>query len=123
MPWELRLKVVKILDSFCLREEVNASPSYDHWHCTDLGNLEKAQSLLERVETAATEVSLHITSNKSKYMVYNLRRQRDNTALDNSKLKQVDDFRYPGAWMSQTEIDVGMRKAKAWAASNKLTEV
>ena len=36
-------------------------------------NLDKAQSLLEGVETAATEVALHINTGKTEYMAYNLR--------------------------------------------------
>ena len=36
-------------------------------------NLDKAQSLLEGVETAATEVALHINTGKIEHMAYNLR--------------------------------------------------
>ena len=36
-------------------------------------NLDKAQSLLEGVETAATEVVLHINTGKTEYMAYNLK--------------------------------------------------
>ena len=56
-------------------------------------------------------------------MAYNLRRQRDLTTLDYAKLSQVDDFQYLGSWKDQTTKDLEIRKAKAWAASNKLTVV
>ena len=36
-------------------------------------NLDKVQSLLEGVETGATEVALHINTGKTEYMAYNLR--------------------------------------------------
>ena len=36
-------------------------------------NLDKAQSLLEGVETAATEVALHINTGKTEHMAYYLR--------------------------------------------------
>ena len=38
-------------------------------------NLDKAQSLLEGVETAATEVALHINTGKTEHMACNLRRR------------------------------------------------
>ena len=56
-------------------------------------------------------------------MAYNLRRQGDLTTLDYAKLRQVDDFQYLGSWKDQTTKDLEIRKAKAWAASNKLTVV
>ena len=68
-------------------------------------------------------VSLHINSSKTEYMAYNLRRQGDLTTLDYAKLRQVDDFQYLGSWKDQTTKDLEIRKAKAWAASNKLTVV
>ena len=68
-------------------------------------------------------VSLHINSSKTEYMAYNLRRQGDLTTLDCAKLRQVDDFQYLGSWKDQTTKDLEIRKAKAWAASNKLTVV
>ena len=68
-------------------------------------------------------VSPHINSSKTEYMAYNLRRQRDLTTLDYAKLSQVDDFQYLGSWKDQTTKDLEIRKAKAWAASNKLTVV
>lgn len=44
-------------------------------------------------------------------------------ALGNSKLKQLSDFQYLDSWKDQTEKDLGIRKAKTWAACNKLTAV
>ena len=88
-------------------------------------NLDKAgQSLLEHVETAATEVGLHITTSKTEYkLAYNLRQQGNLTTLDNSKLRKVDDFKYLSSWMDQTKKDLEIRKGEAWSASNKLTAV
>ena len=62
-------------------------------------NLVKAQSLLERVENAATEVGLQISTSKTEYMAYNLQQQGDLTTQDNSKLRQMDDFKYVGFWI------------------------
>ena len=58
-------------------------------------SVDKAQSLLERVKAAATEVALHINSSKTEYMAYNLRSTsgRPFCTLDGSiqfkKLRQV----------------------------------
>ena len=54
-------------------------------------NLEKAQKLLEQVESAASQVGLQINSTKTKFMMYNLREGEICTA-DRTKLKQVQDF-------------------------------
>ena len=87
-------------------------------------NLDKGQSLREHVETAATEVGLHITTSKTEYkLAYNLRQQGNLTTLDNSKLRKVNDFKYLSSWIDQTKKDLEIRKGKAWAASNKLTAV
>ena len=85
-------------------------------------NLEKAQSLLERVESAAKEVGLEINSTKTEFMIYNLRDGGINTA-DRTMLKQVQDFKYLGSWIDQSGKDFNVRKAKAWAALNKLTTI
>ena len=57
-------------------------------------NLNKA---LGRVETATIEVGLHISTSKTDYMAYYLVQQGDLTTLDNSKLTQVEDFKYLGS--------------------------
>jgi len=49
-------------------------------------------------------------------MASSLRQQGDLATLDNSKLKQVDDFYYLGARLVQTKKDLEILKAKAWAA-------
>ena len=48
-------------------------------------NLDKVQSLLEGVETGATEVALHMNTGKTEYMAYNLRHRA--TLLPYSQLK------------------------------------
>lgn len=56
-------------------------------------------------------------------MAYNLRQKGDHTTLDDSKLRQVNDFKYLGSWIDQTKKYVEFCEAKAWAAGNKLTVV
>ena len=47
--------------------------------------------------------------------------QGDLTTLGNSKLRQVDDFKYLGSWIDQKKKDIEICKEKAWAAGNELT--
>ena len=45
-------------------------------------------------------------------MTYNLRQHGDLTTLDNSKVRQVDDFKYVASWIEQTKKDLEIRKEK-----------
>ena len=87
-------------------------------------NLDKSQLLLERDEPAATEVGLYINSIKTEYMACTLRQQGDLATLDNSKMKQVDDFPYLGAWLDPTKNWKTLRSVKQkHGPLNKLTVV
>ena len=44
----------------------------------------------------------------------------NDTILANEKpLKKVDDFKYLGSWVDNSEKDIKTRKAQAWAAIGK----
>ena len=85
--------------------------------------IEQAQEMLERVEKAAVEIGLHMNAKKTKTMAYNQEKDINITARDGSKLEQVHDFQYLGAWVDNTETDIKIRKAQAWKACNKLTKI
>ena len=85
-------------------------------------NLEKAQELLEQVESAGSQVGLQINSTKTEFMLYNIREGEICTA-DRTKLKQVQNFQYLGSWVDQSKQDLNIRKANAWTALNKLTAI
>ncbi len=83
----------------------------------------KAQELLERVESAALRVGLHMNAKKTKCMVFN---QQQEVALKTSTgttLEVVENFKYLGSWMQSSMQDINTRKAQAWHASNKLTKI
>ncbi|XP_030837131.1 uncharacterized protein LOC115922362 [Strongylocentrotus purpuratus] len=82
-------------------------------------NLEKAQKLLEQVESAASQVGLQINSTKTEFMMYNLR-EGDICTADRTKLKQVQDFQYLGSWVDQSKQDLIIRKAKARLRDRRL---
>ena len=132
MQWDPQLKATKTLDLHWLREFVVAFLQLwsltqtllmiSHWF--QITWIKRANHMLEHVETAATEVGLHITTSKTEYkLAYNLRQQGNLTTLDNSKLRKVDDFKYLSSWIDQTKKDLEIRKGEAWSASNKLTAV
>ena len=85
--------------------------------------IEQAKEMLEWVKSAAVEIGLHIHAKKTKTMAYNQEKEMNITARDGSKLEQVHDFRYLGAWMDNTEADIKIRKALVWKACNKLTKI
>ena len=86
-------------------------------------NMEKAQELLEQVESAANQVGLQVNSTKTEFMLYNFREGEICTAEGRTKLKQVQNFQYLGSWVDQSTQDLNIRKAKAWTALNRLTAI
>ncbi len=75
--------------------------------------IKQAYELLERVRKAAVEIGLHMNAKKTKTMAYNQGKYINITARDGSKLKQVDDFQYLGAWIDNIDADIQIRKALA----------
>ena len=63
--------------------------------------LEQAQLLLLRLEVAAEAVGLHVNFKKTEYMVYN-QPDGDFVTLEGNKLKQVENFKYLGAWIQSS---------------------
>ena len=84
--------------------------------------IEDGQLLLLRVECAAAQIGLHVNETKTEYIVHN-QPPSDIVTLEGQKLKEVADFQYLGAWISNSEKDMRVRIAKAWSASNKMNNV
>ena len=87
-------------------------------------SLEKAQSLLRDLETAAAAVGLHVNVSKTEYMLVNI----DDpdpviNSIDGSPLRQVEDFKYLGAYIADSKKDFNTRKGQAWDACNKLQKI
>jgi hypothetical protein len=79
-----------------------------------------AQVLLSALECAAKEVGLFINQSKTKSLVINARTTNNILSLSSGPVEFVDDFCYLGSWICTTDKDIASRKAKAWAAANKL---
>ena len=82
------------------------------------------QSILTKVESAANAVGLYLNVGKTKYMTANLIGP-DVPILANSgnRIEKKDNFLYLGSWIKNTENDIKVRKAKAWAACHKLKRI
>ena len=45
------------------------------------------------------------------------------STLNGKKLQQVHDFKYLGAWMASTSLDIHVRKGFAWKSINKVQKI
>ena len=84
---------------------------------------EQAQEILNRVETAALHVGLHMNAKKTKFMAFNQQTVTKIQTQEPSLLEEVQDFKYLGAWVKSTEQDVKTRKAMTWKACNNRSKI
>jgi len=82
--------------------------------------IRNAQVLLSALECAAKEVGLLVNKSKTKTLVINTCTTNDILSLSSGPVDFVEDFCYLGSWIRTTDKDIASRKAKAWAAANKL---
>jgi len=78
----------------------------------------EAQEFLTRLEEAASRVGLFMNEKKTEVMAFNT--QGTLTSMSGSVIKQVDDFKYLGSYLSSTAKDINVRIGCAWAAIKKL---
>ena len=87
-------------------------------------SLEKAQSLLNELETAAATVGLHVNATKTEFMLINIDEPDPAiTTMNGSSLKEVQDFKYLGSYIADSKKDFNTRKGQAWNACNKLQKI
>ena len=130
LDYALRLSLVKINDKG-LTIQPRRSSRYPSKHLTDLDFaddialladcLENAQHMLTSLQEAAALVGLHLNEGKTEYIT----NCSGNTikAQNGSDIKQVEDFKYLGAWVMDSGKDFTTRKAQAWSACNKIDRV
>jgi len=87
---------------------------------TITNTIQDAQQLLYQLETAAAEVGLHINAKKTQCISYNQPAGGILNAIDGSVIKEVEDYKYLGAWISSTKKDFSTRRARAWDIAHKL---
>ncbi len=62
----------------------------------------KAQEILDRVETTAIRVGLHMNSKKTKCIIFNQQEDVSIRTTSGTILEVVQDFKYLGSWMHST---------------------
>ena len=82
--------------------------------------IQDAQKMMYQLETAAAEVGLHINAKKTQCINFNQPSGGILTALNGTVIKEVDDYKYLGAWISSTKKDFSTRRARAWDIAHKL---
>jgi exonuclease III len=86
--------------------------------------IEKAQRLLHDLETAASDIGLHVNDLKTEFMLVNIDDPEPAiTTLDGKALKQVQDFKYLGSYIADSRKDFNTRKGMAWTACIKLQKI
>ena len=87
-------------------------------------SLEHAQDLLQSLEQASNGVGLYLNETKTEYINKCL---LDNNhpvkTLNGTSLKQVDDYKYLGSYISSSEKDFTTRKGMAWSACNDMHNI
>lgn len=85
--------------------------------------IDQAQELLKIIENSAGQIRLKMNAKKTKCISYNYSRQVKVMTGSGQQLKVVEDFKYLGSWIDNTESDTYCRKTIARRAGNKLTMI
>ena len=128
----MRMSVDKIKENGLLYQPRKSS-RYPALHITDADfaddialladNLTNAQNLLSALESAANSTGLYLNETKTECMPINIRNRIEVKTLSNNILKCVDDYKYLGSHIINSEKDFNIRKGLAWAACNKLDKI
>ena len=86
-------------------------------------NLQGAQSLLSSLESAANCTGLHLNETKTEIMPVNICNNQEIKTLSENILKSVEDYKYLGTHIKNSEKDLNIRKGIAWTACNKLDKI
>ena len=82
--------------------------------------IKDAESLL--TQEAASIIGLIFSEDKTEYMSTSSA-HIDFNSKNGATLKKVDDFKYLGSYIADSQKDFGVRKALAWKACNKLERI
>ena len=83
-------------------------------------SLDLAKNLLHCVESSARLIGLHLNAGKTEILTSCLEDTGEVKSLSGNVLKQVDNFKYLGAYLPNSYHDFNVRKGLAWTAINKL---
>ena len=87
-------------------------------------SLEHAQDLLQSLEQASNGVGLYLNETKTECM-YRCHSNNSHPVRtrNGTSLKQVDDYKYLGSYVSSSEKDFTTRKGMAWSACNDMHKI
>ena len=131
LDYILRLSLSNLNDRG-LQIQPRRSQRYRAQHLTDLDFaddlalitelVEDAEALLQSLERAAALIGLYCNENKNEYV--NITKSFHNLkSLLGRTIKGVQDFKYLGAWIMDSEKDFKVHKSLAWVACNKLQKL
>ena len=80
-------------------------------------SLTNAQALLSALESASNCTGLYLNETKTECMPINTRNNIQIKTLSNNILKCVEDYKYLGSHILNSEKDFNIRKGMAWNAS------
>jgi len=87
-------------------------------------SLEHARDLLQSLEQASNGVGLYLNETKTECMNRcNSNNSHPVKTLNGSSLKQVEDYKYLGAYISSSEKDFATRNGMAWSACNDMHKI
>ena len=87
-------------------------------------SLQHAQDLLQSLEQASNGVGLYLNEYKTESM-YRCHSNNSHPVRtrNGTSLKQVDDYKYPGSYVSSSEKDFTTRKGMAWSPCNDMHKI
>ena len=87
-------------------------------------SLEHAQDLLQSLEQASNGVGLYLNETKTKCMNRCLLNNNNPVkTLNGTSLKQVEDYKYLGSYISSSDKDFNTRKGMPWSACNDMHKI
>ena len=84
---------------------------------------EQAHEVLTRLEQEAGKVGLQCNAKKTEIQAFNQDTPITVNSRDGTILKIIQNIKYLGAWMENTDKDCKVRKALAWSACHKLRKI
>ena len=116
-----------------LQYQPRRSSRYPALHITDADfaddiallsdSLTNAQTLLSSLESAANCTGLYLNETKTECMPINNQDDMEITTISNKVLKCVEDYKYLGSYIRNSEKDFKIRKGMAWTACNKMEKI
>ena len=85
-------------------------------------SVKNAEALLQSLEDVAAQIGLHCNEGKTEYIT-NSTDPPELKSLSGATIKRVDDFKYLGAYIMDSQKDFRSRKGMAWVACNKLDKI